>query len=588
MANDGQVDSLPATALITVGAAGARPANDDFASAARLTSGVALSGQTTAGATAEAGEPSILSDSGENGPNQTVWYTWTAPTDGVALWDITGSNIAAAGLYTGRSIGALTPASTSFTSGNGEIRLMARRGTTYRLAVDGDAAQFSILVNQQQPAGTTTVLTASTMRAELDQPVTFTATVNPNASSAATVNGTVVFRIDGQSTGPISVGNGEASYTPRSLSPGSHSVAAFYSGDDNFVASSSNTVTVNVSGVDARHPYHYLDGNGNAITIRLSGPGAASVQQADGQDAYVIAPRGTTAASTLTIDVAGSKSGHTTTIGEIRLGDAVLKRVYAPAVDLVGAGITADGDGQIRSITLHNLSNGADISLPGAAANAKVNIVANSIGDDSDLVFGLPVASAKFADFARGSLTAPSVGTLKVTGSAEDHQGNFAGNLYLMGSSWWAPGATSGNGELLGSLSVAHGILSSVIRVDGGIGSITAESLIATDIYAGYSGDGVPTSAADFSSLSRIRSIRIKGTGAADTAFVGNRIAASSIGSLSLAYPGMSPTSQIAAVALERLSTTELINAKRTTSTYTRVNKLGDAIAVPGVELILL
>jgi hypothetical protein len=83
-------------------------------------------------------------------------------------------------------------------------------------------------------AATTGVLTSSPNPALLGQLVTFTFTASAVAPSIAMPNGPVRFRIDGATYDMPSLVNGVASITTSSLSLGTHSVTAEYSGTPNF------------------------------------------------------------------------------------------------------------------------------------------------------------------------------------------------------------------------------------------------------------------------------------------------------------------------------------------------------------------
>jgi hypothetical protein len=78
-------------ALVTLGAGSAlaQPANDNFANATDLdpigTPGSDADNNT--GATLEPGEPLIANTTG----GASVWYTWTAPTNGTVSFDTVGS-----------------------------------------------------------------------------------------------------------------------------------------------------------------------------------------------------------------------------------------------------------------------------------------------------------------------------------------------------------------------------------------------------------------------------------------------------------------------------------------------------------------
>jgi hypothetical protein len=132
-------------------AAAAPPANDDFASAKALSGLSTSTAGTTVGATREPGEP----DHGSAGGQNSVWYTWTAPSTGPVAIDICDENFAPGpaavlAVYTGSSVSSLTrvalddgSASTCGTqqgiSGSGAPGLVfnATAGTQYRIAVDG-------------------------------------------------------------------------------------------------------------------------------------------------------------------------------------------------------------------------------------------------------------------------------------------------------------------------------------------------------------------------------------------------------------------------------------------------------------------
>ena len=106
----------------------------------------------------------------------------------------------------------------------------------YTVAVTSGAVSQGSNFGSQ--AATTTVVTSSNGSSTYDQPVTFTATVTPYSGSGPT--GTVQFQIDGSNVGsPVTLSNGTASYTTPILADGSHSIVAVYSGDTNFMPSTS-------------------------------------------------------------------------------------------------------------------------------------------------------------------------------------------------------------------------------------------------------------------------------------------------------------------------------------------------------------
>ena len=95
-------------------------------------------------------------------------------------------------------------------------------------------------------AATSTAVTSNNASPVYGQPVTFTATVTPVVGSGET--GTVQFQIDGSDVGgPVSLSGNTAAYTTATLSAGSHTVVAAYSGDDYFPTSTSPAITSSVS-----------------------------------------------------------------------------------------------------------------------------------------------------------------------------------------------------------------------------------------------------------------------------------------------------------------------------------------------------
>ncbi len=83
--------------------ASAAVANDNFEDAAQLTGSPVVISGSTVGATLESGEPDHAGFPG----SASVWWRWTAPSNGVAGIEWSGSFVMV-GIYTGSSVGALT------------------------------------------------------------------------------------------------------------------------------------------------------------------------------------------------------------------------------------------------------------------------------------------------------------------------------------------------------------------------------------------------------------------------------------------------------------------------------------------------
>ncbi len=132
------------------GAPGFVPANDSFsnASAINMTGESTQVTGTNVAATAEAGEPALdASDPGR----RTVWWKWTPPSSGPVTISTLGSNFdTLLGVYTGASVGSLTPTALNDDVDPGLIRtsgvaFTAVGGTTYSIAVDGWGGYFGAI-----------------------------------------------------------------------------------------------------------------------------------------------------------------------------------------------------------------------------------------------------------------------------------------------------------------------------------------------------------------------------------------------------------------------------------------------------------
>jgi hypothetical protein len=108
------------------------PPNDAFADAIELTGSSASQAGTTVGASREAGEPA--SSWSYSGGGATVWYTWTATSDGLAGVRTTDNAVS---VYTGDEVGSLTPVANSTAYYGGTVHFRAKAGTTYRIRVEG-------------------------------------------------------------------------------------------------------------------------------------------------------------------------------------------------------------------------------------------------------------------------------------------------------------------------------------------------------------------------------------------------------------------------------------------------------------------
>ncbi len=115
-----------------------RPANDLRAKAFVYSNAVASVTGDSTWATAEVGEPA---HGGVAGATNSVWWSWTAPSNGVARFDTQGGGLAApvVAVYTNNGAGGVAPvaASESGTNGYAEVSFTAAKNVTYLIAMAG-------------------------------------------------------------------------------------------------------------------------------------------------------------------------------------------------------------------------------------------------------------------------------------------------------------------------------------------------------------------------------------------------------------------------------------------------------------------
>jgi hypothetical protein len=130
------VAALATTAIVSVcagSAMAAPPANDNFADRQDLNNFLPTSVTgTTVEATAETGEPDHTT-AGE-GPDSSIWYQWIAPASQAIKFDACSGEAPVLGVYTGLSVGALTPVGGT---GGCSAVVNVTENITYKIALDG-------------------------------------------------------------------------------------------------------------------------------------------------------------------------------------------------------------------------------------------------------------------------------------------------------------------------------------------------------------------------------------------------------------------------------------------------------------------
>jgi hypothetical protein len=275
---------------------------------------------------------------------------------------------------------------------------------------------------------------------------------------------------------------------------------------------SSLDVTLGAGGVSS---IAYKDVSGSPVTISLSGPGSSVVDLAGanlstgGQGDQIvggpaaltsITATGTTTASTLSITPRGKNA--LVNVGSIST-DGSFRAVVAPKANFVG---NLSVPGTVGAIAFDNVSDGA-ITL--GAGGLPVNLSLGNVTDET-LNSAQPIANltaGQWISTAPGlsQITAPSLGQTRinsqfsadVTTSAPVGVGTFFARD-IAGGTWNLAGGSAniihtfrGGAQFsitagsIGSLFVLNSLINSTITTTGGIGSITAGTLVNSTITVG-------------------------------------------------------------------------------------------------------
>jgi len=134
--------------MVTLNWAQGSPANDALANAILLSGPSGTTNGNNFNATKEQNEP----DHAEELGGHSVWYRWTAPSNGPVVFETSGSAMdTLLAVYTGSQMNSLSLVAANHYGGTlleSRVDFNATAGTVYRIAVDGfDGAQWSFRLN---------------------------------------------------------------------------------------------------------------------------------------------------------------------------------------------------------------------------------------------------------------------------------------------------------------------------------------------------------------------------------------------------------------------------------------------------------
>lgn len=230
----------------------------------------------------------------------------------------------------------------------------------------------------------------------------------------------------------------------------------------------------------------FTDADGDRFLVKLTGPGQVGVLPTGtgSIDTIFLAGTDPTMKSTLSITLQKPQVGD----GLISIGDiegSGLKDLNASSSNLVGGGINQDDGihltGLLKSLTLHDVLNGADIVVQGTFSDT-TTLSLHKVDNGTTIDLGSRIASLTAASFGTGTVMAPSMGTLKITGDkAHGIAGDFGAVVNLSGQ-----GVLTGR-AFLNKVVIAGTVSGAIFKGPGNVKSFTVgafdNSLIILGTY---------------------------------------------------------------------------------------------------------
>jgi hypothetical protein len=275
------------------------------------------------------------------------------------------------------------------------------------------------------PSATTTTLVSSRNPSVFGTAVTFTATVT--SSTQGTITGTVTFMDGATVLGTSALSLGHATFTTSALGGGAHSITAVYSGDANYLSSTSAVLmqTVKKAGsttalVSSKNPSVFGAAVTFAATVHSSTTGipTGSVTFKDG--ATVLGSRSL---------VAGKATFTTSTLA---VGSHSITAVYGGSTNFTASTSPAITQAVTKAATTTTLVSSKNPSVFGAAVTFTTTVHSSTTGiptgsvtfRNGATVLGARTLSAGKAKFTTSTLTVGSHSITAVYGGSADFTGS--------------------------------------------------------------------------------------------------------------------------------------------------------------------
>lgn len=255
-------------------------------------------------------------------------------------------------------------------------------------------------------AGSTTAVTSSTSPSVFGQSVTFTATVAAAAPGSGTPTGTVTFTdtTTGTTLGTSNLASGVATLAVSSLTAGSHTITANYSGDPNFgVSSGSTTQVVNQSVTSTAVTTSVATAVfGQSVTVTATVT-ATAPGHGTPTGTVTFTDENNNQLGTATLDNTGKGSINVSTLA---VGGHTISVNYGGDTNFASSGGTAPLTITQATTTTVNASS-VNPSVFGQSVNFTATVTANAPGG------GIPTGTVTFID----TTTSITLGTAPVDGA---------------------------------------------------------------------------------------------------------------------------------------------------------------------------
>jgi len=360
--------------------------------------------------------------SGGTSPNpstfgQTVTFSATVtsnngsagiPTGSVAWME--GATTLATGTVDGSGNASATSSTLSVGSHNITVNFTGTNGWANSSASAG---------TQNVTATTSTAVSSSPNPSTYGSNVTFTATVT---SAGGTPTGSVVFTIDGSAGSPVTVdGNGQATYSTTSLSVGSHTVSAAFTGTNGYGNSSGNGTNQSVTATTSTA----VGSSPNPSSVGTSVTFTATVTSAGGTPTgSVVFTIDGSAGSPVTVNGSGQASYSTSSL-------SVGSHTVSAAFTGTGGYSNSSGNGSNQVVNAIATSTSVSSNLNPSVIGQSVTFTATVTSGS-----GTPTGSVTFKD---GATTLATV-TVDGTGHASTSTSSLSQGSHSITASFTATG----------------------------------------------------------------------------------------------------------------------------------------------------